>query len=173
MAPKASARATVEETVVLVLFDLANQLSKLGENLAARADLTAQQWLVLLQVGGDPNFSNPDPVRRDAARGVMASEIADARGVSRATISVLVSQLTRKGLIRQEAHPGDRRRKGLFLTGQGRAALTRLEASRRDANRLLLGHLSDDERRTLLTALQGSLRQLWLTNDAGRIVSTR
>jgi len=41
---------------VLSVLDLSNQLGKLGEGLAAHAGLTTQQWLVLLQVAGDPNF---------------------------------------------------------------------------------------------------------------------
>ena len=173
MPTPSAARATVEETLVLVLFDLASQLNKLGEGLAARANLTTRQWLVLLQIAGDPNFTNPEQARRDPAAGVMASDLADARGVSRATVSVLVAQLVRKGLVRHEAHAGDRRRKGLFLTASGRAAITSLEAARRDANRVLLGHLSEAERRSLLDALDGCLRQLWLTNEAGREVAVR
>jgi hypothetical protein len=48
--------ASVEESIVLTLFDLSNHLGKLGEGLAGRAGLTTQQWLLLLQVAGDPNF---------------------------------------------------------------------------------------------------------------------
>jgi DNA-binding MarR family transcriptional regulator len=161
------ARPSVEETIVLVFFDLANELGKLGEEIAARAGLTTQQWLVLLQVAGDPNFVGPDTGLRSPARGVMASEIAEARGVSRANVSGLVCQLIRKGLVEQRAEPGDRRRKGLFVTTDGRAALASLEGVRRRANRALLADLSAGERRQLLGSLQRCLRRLWLAKDAG------
>jgi len=39
----------------MALFNLSNQLGKLGEGLAAQAGLTTQQWLGLLKVAGDPN----------------------------------------------------------------------------------------------------------------------
>ena len=85
-------------------------------------------------------------------------EIAEARGVSRASVSTLVAQLLAKGLIRQEAEAGDRRRKGLSVTAKGRASLARLEARRRRANRALLAELGAPERALLLHALRACLR---------------
>ena len=86
---------------MLAVLDLSNQLGKLGEGLAAHAGLTTQQWLVLLQVAGDPNFHVPDGRAVPAKGGVLGSEIALARGVSRASVSTLVAQLLGKGLIRR------------------------------------------------------------------------
>ncbi len=142
----------------MALFNLSNQLGKLGEGLAARAGLTTQQWLVLLQVAGDPNF----PVHHgQAARrrgGVLASEIALARGVSRASVSTLIAQLAGKGLLRQESEAGDRRRKRLTMTAKGRATLARLDSGRRRANRSLLRELKVRERAVLLESLRACLR---------------
>lgn len=171
MARESQGRSTVEESLVLALFDLANQIGKLGEELAAREGLTTQQWMVLLQVAGDPNFISPETGLRSPEVGVTASEIAEARGVSRANVSALVAQLLRKGLIRQEAEPGDRRRKALLITGAGREALARLEPARRLANRALLADLSAGERRQLLTALQACLRRLWQADQAGSVAA--
>lgn len=151
-------KASVEESIVLAVFDLSNQLGKLGEGLAAQAGLTTQQWLVLLQVAGDPNFQAPDGRTEPSAGGVLASQIALARGVSRASVSTLVAQLLAKGLIRQQAETSDRRRKGLSVTAKGRASLARLDASRRRANRTLLGELGVRERAVLLRALRACLR---------------
>lgn len=143
---------------MLAVLDLSNQLGKLGQGLAAQAGLTTQQWLVLLQVAGDPNFHAPDGQTTRSEGGVLGSEIALARGVSRASVSTLVAQLLGKGLIRKQAETGDRRRKGLLVTARGRASLARLDASRRRANRILLAELSARERRVLLDSLRACLR---------------
>ena len=143
---------------MLAVLDLSNQLGKLGEGLGARAGLTTQQWLVLLQVAGDPNFDAPDGRATGASGGVLSSEIAAARGVSRASVSTLVAQLLGKGLVRQQPEAGDRRRKGLSITAKGRAALARLDASRRRANRVLLAELGVKERAALLRSLHACLR---------------
>jgi len=151
-------KASIEESVVLAVLDLSNQLGKLGEGLAAQADLTTQQWLVLLQVAGDPNFYAPDGRAARPTGGVLGSEIAEARGVSRASVSTLVAQLLAKGLIRQQEEALDRRRKGLSVTAKGRASLARLDASRRRANRILLAELGARERAILLRSLRACLR---------------
>ena len=155
--------ASVEETLVLTFFDLANQLSKLGEEVAAGAALTTQQWLVLLQIAGDPNFPLPAhlPERSNGA-GIMGSEIALARGVSRASISVLVTQLLKRGLIRQEEEAGDRRRKRLFVTDDGRRIIDALDEARMNANRELFTDLDPAERQVLLGALRKCLGRLWV-----------
>ncbi|MBX7185866.1 MAG: MarR family winged helix-turn-helix transcriptional regulator [Vicinamibacteria bacterium] len=153
-----SGKASVEESIVLAVLDLSNQLGKLGEGLAGHAGLTTQQWLVLLQVAGDPNFHAPGGRASRPKGGVLASEIAEARGVSRANVSTLVAQLLGKGLVRQDAEAGDRRRKGLSITAKGRAALARLDASRRHANRVLLAELDTKGRAALLRSLRACLR---------------
>jgi len=157
---------SVEEGVVLALFDVANQLNKLGDEVAAGAGLTTQQWLVLLQIAGDPNFARP--AQRAGADGeeTVASAIASARGVSRANVSVLVSQLIARGYVRQEPHASDRRRKRLLVTDAGRRALASIESRRREANRRLLGGLGAAERAQLLESLQACLEHLW-TSAAG------
>lgn len=158
MARAVSEKASVEESIVLAVLDLSNQLGKLGEGLAARAGLTTQQWLVLLQVAGDPNFHAPGGRPTRARGGVLGSEIALARGVSRASVSTIVAQLLAKGLVRQQPEEGDRRRKGLSITAKGRAALARLQASRRRANRVLLAELRAEQRSVLLRSLHACLR---------------
>lgn len=160
--------ATVEETLVLTFFDIANLLSKLGEEVAGSAGLTTQQWLVLLQIAGDPNFPIPAhaPMRRSGV-GVMASEIALERGVSRASVSVLISQLLKRGLIRQEEEAGDRRRKRLFLTNAGQETVESLDAARRLSNRELFADLGPEELEVLLDSLRKCLGRLWLAGNHG------
>ena len=160
---------TTEDSIVLTLFDIANELGKLGDGVSSRAGLTTQQWLLLLQIAGDPNFAVPkDGPLRDGP-GIMASEIAEARGVSRANVSMLVAQLLRMGLVSQEEQPDDRRRKRLSLTEAGRKALADIEPARHEANRNLFAGLAPTERRQLLRSLRACLERLWLVDRSGGV----
>jgi DNA-binding MarR family transcriptional regulator len=142
---------------VLVLFDLTSHLQRGGEQLASQVGITSLQWIVLLQIAGDPNFAEA----RDAQRMMLASEIARQRALSKPTISAVVSELKRRGLIREQPDASDRRRRRLLITPQGARALASLEPIRRAANRRLLEALSSAERRRLLHYLEQCMTVLW------------
>jgi len=154
--------------MVQVLFDVVNHLTRNGQALAADADLTVQQWILLLQVAGDPSFSAVAGAR-GAGGEVTASDVARIRGVSRASVSALVSALVRKGLLRQSDGARDRRRKVLAITARGRAALERLEPERRRANRALFENFSRAELARQLTALSGCLGKLRRARDRAAV----
>lgn len=139
------------DALVLTLLDIANHLLKNGELISRAADLTPQQWLVLLQIAGDPNF--PGSQGRDPNRQVLGSEIAEDRGVSRANISVLVSSLVKGGLVRQTGDRADRRRKRLEVTPKGRDAIDSVQAPRQRANENLVEGLGDASQQRLLRTL--------------------
>ena len=105
----------LEESVILMLFDVVNYMTKNSEILALVGGLTVQQWLVLLQIAGDPSFPDPHLPAQGGGTGVLASDIAQARGVSRANISTVVTVLLRKQFVRQIEDPIDRRRKFLSI----------------------------------------------------------
>lgn len=157
----------IEDGIVLALFDIANELGKLGDALASTAGLTTQQWLMLLQIAGDPNFAVPRDSTRRAGAGVMASDIARARGVSRANVSMLVAQLLRMQFVCQEEQPGDRRRKLLTVTNAGRNALADIESARRSANTNLFSGLTPTDKRQLLRSLRACLDHLWQVDHSG------
>ncbi len=159
----AGATATVEESIVLTLFDLANQLVRRGDRLAAVAGLTTQQWLVLLQVAGDPNFPSTGP---KGAGPLLASDIARARGVTRATVSVVISALRRRGLVTERADPSDARRRFLALTPEGAAVLAAIQPVREAANRRLLARLGHRDRAQFLRCLVACLDELWDLHEA-------
>lgn len=148
---------SADESLILTLFDVANHLARSGEAMAAQEGLTSQQWLVLLQIAGDPNFPRS---RNRAVNGVLASEIASARGVSRANVSTLVGTLLRRGLIRQSDHPQDRRRKLLTLTDGGRNIVERLEPLRRGANQKLFAGIEPAMKKKMLSQLRQLLHKL-------------
>ena len=151
---------STEESLILTLLDLANHLTRNGERLARQEGLTAQQWLLLLQIAGDPNFPRLGPAT-DSVGAVLASNIATARGVSRPTISALVSSLVEKGLVSQAEDPGDRRQKALRATPAGLAILDRIEPARHRANQELLADFKPAEISAALHLLQSCLGTLW------------
>jgi DNA-binding MarR family transcriptional regulator len=151
---------STEESLILTLLDLANHLTRNGERIARQEGLTAQQWLLLLQIAGDPNFPRPG-ASPEAGTAVLASNIATARGVSRPTISALVGSLVQKGLVSQAEEPGDRRQKALFATPAGLAALARVEPARRRANKALLAGFEPSEISLVLRVLRSCLDALW------------
>ena len=162
---------SIEEALILTLFDIASHLAKNGEAMAAQKGLTSQQWLVLLQIAGDPNFpgASRSSDRDGAAEGVLASEIAAARGVSRANVSTMVTPLLRRKLIRQKDDPRDRRRKLLTLTPTGRKVIEQLEPLRRGANQQLFEDLEPEAKKELLSYLSQWLEKLsrWSNRRAG------
>jgi DNA-binding MarR family transcriptional regulator len=160
----------LEESTVLALFDLANHLQRRGERLAATAGLTTQQWLVLLQIAGDPNF--PSSAHDDEDR-VLASDIARVRGVSRATISAVIAVLKKRGLIREDADPADRRRRYLAITRAGADTIEAIEPDRRAANGRLLGGLDQADRKRMLDYLERCLGVLWDVFEAEQLSAAR
>jgi DNA-binding MarR family transcriptional regulator len=155
---------STEESLILTLLDLANHLTRNGERIAREEGLTAQQWLLLLQIAGDPNF--PDlGAATEAGSAVLASNIAAARGVSRPTISALVSSLVQKGLVSQTEDPGDRRQKALRATPLGLEVLDRIQEPRHRANQELLAGFDPPEIEQVLRVLRSCLDTLW---SAGR-----
>lgn len=151
------------DALVLTLLDIASHLLKNGELISRAADLTPQQWLVLLQIAGDPNF--PASGGRNPRRNVLASEIAEDRGVSRANISVLVSSLVKAGLVRQSDDPQDRRRKRLQITAKGRGAVDRIQAARQEANENLVEGLGNASQQRLLRTLNRILVRAQRASD--------
>jgi DNA-binding MarR family transcriptional regulator len=157
---------STEESLILTLLDLANHLTRNGERIARREGLTAQQWLLLLQIAGDPNFPRLG-AHTDNGSTVLASNIATARGVSRPTISALVSSLVQKGLVTQIEDPGDRRQKALRATRKGLAVLDRIEPTRHRANKELLAGFTDEEISLVLRVLRSCLDSIWSARRSG------
>lgn len=159
------------DALVLTLLDIASHLLKNGELISHAADLTPQQWLVLLQIAGDPNF--PGSSGRDRSRHVLASEIAEDRSVSRANISVLVSSLVKAGLVRQTDDPQDRRRKRLQITAKGRGAIDCIQVARQEANENLVEGLSSTSQQRLLRTLNRILARAQNASDGVACKTTR
>ncbi|MBZ0237027.1 MAG: MarR family winged helix-turn-helix transcriptional regulator [Deltaproteobacteria bacterium] len=162
---RAAAPPAVEESIVLALFDLANLLVRRGDQLASAAGLTTHEWLVLLQLAGDPNFPATGPA---VASPPLASDIARARGVTRATVSAVVSSLKRRGLVKMTPDPEDARRHRLTVTPAGAARIAAIEPARQAANRRLLDRLDRNQRVAFHEHLRSCLDVLWELHEAER-----
>ena len=90
----------------------------------------------------------------EAQPGIGQGEIADALGADRSTMVRLVDQLERRGLVRRESRPDDRRTVVPTLTPAGRTALAAANPQVLASEELFAGGLSVQERRTLADLLQ-------------------
>jgi DNA-binding MarR family transcriptional regulator len=88
-----------------------------------------------------------------AAAGMQPSELSDAQGVSRNTVSALIASLEGDGLITRELHSTDRRRFVIRLTPEGRKVLkTKLDGQFRFVTHCF-DSFSATERQALLDLL--------------------
>lgn len=151
----------LEESVILMLHDVANYLTKNSEIMTLEGGLTVQQWMVLLQIAGDQSFPQKPLPAQTSQAGVLASDIAMARGVSRANISNVVTVLLRKGFVRQIEDPSDRRRKFLTITKKGLNSLEQIEPVRNSVNDELFADFTKEEMTAALRFLRRCLEKLW------------
>lgn len=141
------------DEIIFLLSDIGNFFNKKGDLIAKKAGLTTLQWVVLLNIARDPNL----PIVKDSDEshpGVLASEIAANRGVSRANISQIISTLLQNGFITQADHPIDRRRKTLHVSDKGWNALKSIQDERRFLNDRLFDSIPDENQSVLVDSLK-------------------
>lgn len=143
---------SVEESIVLSIFDLSSQLKRIGDDVYQKVGLTTQQWLILLHLADNPNL--PYLKREVHHKAMMASELAESLNVSRANITNLINVLLDKGLVRQYEDEEDRRKKRLTLTDAGIALIDKTQPSRLAVIHYLMEGFSDDEKDTFLKFLE-------------------
>jgi DNA-binding MarR family transcriptional regulator len=141
----------LDHSIVQYILGLGNSLRKNGEHIAARVDLTTQQWMILLLLAEDPNHPFNSLHR---SKKIMASDLADALGVSRPNITNLLGQMIEKGLVEQTEDGFDRRKKRLEITPIAKGLLQAIEPLRIDANKNLFSEFTNDEKEIFLSYLQ-------------------
>lgn len=102
--------------------------------------LNARELAVLLLLAG----REPESQQQAAGR----------LGVDRTTMVGLLDALERKGLVARQPDPGDRRRNVVGLTDAGHQTLEQARAASDEAERQLLGELSETEARQLRELLR-------------------
>ena len=147
----------IHDEIIFLLSDIGNFFNKKGDLIAKKAGLTTLQWIVLLNIARDPNL----PVVQNGEAphpGVLASEIAANRGVSRANISPIISTLIKNKFIAQKDHPTDRRRKTLHVSEKGMSALKSIQDERRFLNDRLFDSITEENQSVLVQSLQHLLK---------------
>jgi len=116
------------------------RLAELGQAALAPFGISGRELAVLIAIDDRAPASQQEVARRMA--------------VDRTTMVALIDDLEGKGLVRRQQDPDDRRKNVVVLTDTGRTTLSQATAATREAERHLLGSLSDDESAMLKKALQ-------------------
>jgi DNA-binding MarR family transcriptional regulator len=147
----------IENELVQHTLELSAAIKRNGGLISAQIDLTTQQWMILLLLAGDKNHPY---VQKNPGQKLMASDIADALGVSRPNITNLINSLIDKGLVTQTVDDYDKRKKILELTPAAFGLLGVIEPLRIDANERLLSEFSYEEKEIFLSYLRRCLEYI-------------
>jgi MarR family transcriptional regulator for hemolysin len=109
--------------------------------------LTMQQWELLVRL-------------RRAGGALDQRELCCGFGVAPATMSALVDSAAERGLVVREAHPGDRRRRRIALSAEGRARVEAVPHLGRDIAAQMTVGFSDAERLQLAVLLERAAENL-------------
>jgi len=85
---------------------------------------------------------------------VTASELAEILLLEKSSLSRVINRLTQAGFIVANSSDGDRRRRPLNLTDEGRAMLTRIHDRCDDQVRRALGFVPESEREDMLRGIR-------------------
>ncbi len=149
---------SIEESIVMSIFELSNQLKKIGDEVYQKVGLTTQQWLILLHLASNPNL--PYFKREKHQKALMASELAESLNVSRANITNLINVLLEKSLIKQHEDDVDRRKKRLQLTKKGIDLVNRTQPSRLAVINYLTEGFTKKEKESFLIFLEQCMSKL-------------
>jgi MarR family 2-MHQ and catechol resistance regulon transcriptional repressor len=131
------------ERIVVGVFRLSGLLTKTGNRLAGRLNLTQQKWVLLAAL--------------DKHGECVLSQLGESLLVTKANITGMVDRLERDGLVERRRDPQDRRLWWVRLTQAGREALTAMNQIQAEwLNRCFEG-LDEKEMRAFL----GTLKELF------------
>lgn len=129
--------------------------------------------LMLLWRGGQPRLMSADGAPADECTGPRSpAELAEAAGVTRATMTGLVDTLERDGLVKREPDPDDRRMMSVVLTAKGEKFLHKLLPGHFKAITQLMNPLTVAERKTLVRLLGKVQQQAAALNPANEPATT-
>jgi MarR family transcriptional regulator for hemolysin len=105
-----------------------------------------------------------------AREGAIQQELGSVLGIDRSTMVSLIDQLESAGLARRRPSATDRRAREIAITPKGRRLLQRARGLIAQVEDQVLGGLTADERRELLTLLRRALvsapsQPLWSSNE--------
>ena len=129
-------------SIGLLLKQVSEELEKECNNTMKAVDLTAAQARFLLLIEQAPGSM------------VTLKELEQLSHTAQATCAGTVARLEKKGLVESSPDESDRRVKNVTLTRQGRERLYAAGSYLRQAERHVLGNLSEPERDELQCLLQ-------------------
>lgn len=94
--------------------------------------------------------------------GIKPSELSEKLGLTRGAISKLVDRLAAKQLVVVRSNTVDRRAQAVALSSSGRRLVPKLAALADENDAETFGHLTAEQRATLLTTLQSIVERLGL-----------
>jgi DNA-binding MarR family transcriptional regulator len=92
------------------------------------------------------------------------AELADAAGVTRATMTGLIDTLERDGFVKREPDPDDRRMMSVRLTSRGERFMQAFLPGHFKAIAAIMGNLTEAERKTLVSLLTKVQQQAAVLN---------
>src|SRR5690606_7529983 len=98
----------------------------------ALPELTKPQYAVMRAIAERPGIEQVD--------------LTEAAVSTKATLAEMLSRMEKRGLVRRENDPLDKRRRFVFLTAQGEALLTTTMPLGNRVDEEFLGRLSEEER---------------------------
>jgi DNA-binding MarR family transcriptional regulator len=143
--------------VYLHLLRAGDEVFKVAERNLNRHAISPGRFGVLMLLGGGAHARDPDSDGADdpglAPGPHTPAELADAAGVTRATMTGLVDTLERDGLVRRVPDKEDRRMMSVVLTPKARQFLSDMLPGHFRLMAALASTLSESERQTLVALL--------------------
>lgn len=136
---------TAVEACYFLLRTGTDVLTAFDENLS-RHNISQSRFIVLLLL-------KRLELRKFSERDMNPSKLAEQAGVSRGTMTGLLSGLERDGLIKRELYSNDRRRFSIRMTEKGKKTLDRIFPEYYNRIAGLMSGLNEEERVTLIKLL--------------------
>ena len=86
--------------------------------------------------------------------GVTQHAVGEDAGIDPSTMVATLDALERRGMAERRPHPGDRRKRAVYLTPQGKRALREGQKVARTVGKEIFGGLTEEEHDQLLTILR-------------------
>ncbi|WP_320672680.1 MarR family winged helix-turn-helix transcriptional regulator [Patulibacter defluvii] len=125
-------------------------VTALAATLPARTARTTR--LLLRRADSDLSRSSAGVLAALAEGPLRITELADWEGLAQPTVTLLVAQMERDGLVRRDRDPADRRAVLVSITDAGRAARQQLHQALAALLRERTAHLDDDQFAALAAA---------------------
>ena len=142
----------IETSILLGIYETAVLLIKKNIEFVAKQALTNQQFVILIHLAKDPNL--PFFTREQHHKPMLAFELADSLGVTRANVTNLIKILLEKKLIKQVEDKIDRRKKRLTLSKRGEDLIKKMQPERLASNKDMLKGLTKSEKEHFVKYLE-------------------